>query len=785
MHYFEYGPQYPQCRLVQAADGNFYGTAPDGGAATSAGGAGSGCVYRITPAGFITNIASFFGTNGANPLAGLTPGPAGLLYGTTQYGGANGDGAIFSVTTDGVLSVLYSFDGTHGATPQTTLTFGNDGNLYGTTHSGGANNFGTIFRITPGGSLSTLFSFGATNYWPGSALCLGADGNFYGTTQAGPADGPAGAYGYGTIYRCTPGGVFTQLVGLTNSTGSVGTIYANSSLLPAPGGVMYGTLYNGGTNGQGSIYSLTTNGIFSVLVAGTVATAGQFAAGLTLGSDGNFYGTGQAGGTGYGGVFEMPMTNDVQRYWTILPVAAFAGVANGSSPVGGLTLGTDEKFYGVTASGGDAGWGAFFSMAAAGPVNGLASFNSAGGISPHTALTLGPDGNFYGATYAGGPGDDGTVFRITTNNVFTRLATFGGTNGYEPLAPLVVGPDNLLYGSTFYDAANNSGTLFSISTNGVFKTRFVFSYSITGAWPQGGLAVGPDSQLYGTTSSGGTNGDGTIFRLSTNGLFTSLFSFGGTNGNAPKGTLLWCADGFAYGTTYAGGTNGNGTIFRINTNGLFNTVATFVVTNGYQPLSGLTLGADGALYGSTFNGPSGYSIIYRVTTNGVLSIANSEANFPGSVQRAGLTPGPDQQLYTVTINGGANNVGTLVNLNTNGTAGLLSTLSMALGGAPYAPPVFGPDGNLYGTTSANGPGGGGTIYRFEFDRLTNLQRSGGNAVITTTSTPGGTYALFATTNLVMGGWTNIATITATNATSQLTDATAGKYSQRFYRAAAQ
>jgi len=99
--------------------------------------------------------------------------------------------------------------------------------------------------------------------------------------------------------------------------------------------------------------------------------------------------------------------------------------------------------------------------------------------------------------------------------------------------------------------------------------------------------------------------------------------------------------------------------------------------------------------------------------------------------------------------------------------------------------VFGTDGNLYGTTSAKGPGGGGTIYRFVFDRITHIQRAGGNAIVTTTSTPGGTYALFATTNLLTGGWTNIATVTAANATSQLTDSNAGKFPQRFYRTAAQ
>ncbi|MDB6067145.1 MAG: hypothetical protein JWR26_3353, partial [Pedosphaera sp.] len=117
VHAFEFGPQKPQSRLIQAADGNFYGTAYSGGDATSVGGTGKGCIFRVTPAGVITNLVSFFGTNGANPFAGLVQGTDGTLYGTTQNGGANGVGTVFSYSIGGALTVLYSFDGAqHGAT---------------------------------------------------------------------------------------------------------------------------------------------------------------------------------------------------------------------------------------------------------------------------------------------------------------------------------------------------------------------------------------------------------------------------------------------------------------------------------------------------------------------------------------------------------------------------------------------------------------------------------------------------------------------------------------------
>lgn len=779
LHSFEFGLEHPYSPLVQAQDGNFYGTAQFGGAGGSIGGAGVGGIFRVTPTGVISNICSFFGTNGANPTTGLLRGPGGLLYGTTPNGGANSLGTVFSVTTSGVLTVLYSFDGPHGALPQSLLTMGIDGKLYGTTPSGGANNRGTVFSITTGGSLTTLYSFTTTNASPSPALCLGPDGNFYGTTQSGP-----GTYNYGTIFRITPAGAFTQLVGLTNTIGTVGSTYSMPSMLVV-GNVIYGTLYSGGINGFGSFYSLTTDGVFTPLLAFTSGTGGQ-PGGLTLGADGNFYGTGQFSGTGYGMVFEIQMTNAQHAVWgPILHLASF-GNTNGATPVGGLTLGSDGKLYGVAAYGGDTDRGEFYSLpGTGGPITGLASFNNFGGVSPHTPLTLGPDGNFYGTTSAGGPGDNGTVFRISANGTFSRIAVFtnSSTSGYQPLTPLCVGPDGVLYGSTMVGGANSGGTLFSVTTNGVFKTVYNFASASSGIWPMSGLALGPDNQLYGTTETGGTNGSGTIFRYNTNGTLSVFFSFSGTNGNKPQGSLLWNRDGYCYGITYSGGAGGNGTIFRFNTSGAFNTVATFFSTNGYGPVSGLALGADGNLYGVA----NGNSYLYRITpgASNPITVVNNASHLSGSIQYAGFAPGPDKRLYTATANGGTFNNGSLIRMDTNGVTALVSTLSTALGTYLYAAPVFGPDGNLYGTTSAGGPGNGGTVYRYVFDRITSFQRVGTNAVITATGTTGGNYALFATTNLATGIWTNIAVSVAGNSAVTLSDTNAGKFPKRFYRTAAQ
>ena len=155
----------------------------------------------MTPAGSLSNLFSFRGTNGSGPGAGLVEGSDGNFYGTTEFGGSKGDnGTIFRITPAGSLTTVHSFSGADGNYPLAGLVPGRDGHFYGTTSGdrpfGGTNTFGTIFRLTPGGTLTTLFSFdGAGGASPVASLVQGGDGNFYGTAFEG------GAGGDGTIFR--------------------------------------------------------------------------------------------------------------------------------------------------------------------------------------------------------------------------------------------------------------------------------------------------------------------------------------------------------------------------------------------------------------------------------------------------------------------------------------------------------------------------------------------------------------------------------------------------------
>jgi uncharacterized repeat protein (TIGR03803 family) len=256
-------------------------------------------------------LASFYGTNGANSQAGLIQGSDGGFYGTTRGGGRTGNGTAFRVTTNGELTTLASFNFTNGANPVAGLAQGNDGNFYGTTFGGGNYDAGTVFKLTTNGLLSLLASFDGTNQaQPRAGLALGSDGRFYGTTSAGSDQSLNQGYGGGTVFQITTNGVLTRLIPFTGNNGA----YPYASLTPGNDGSFYGTTYQGGDDfdpmdhGMGTVFQVTTNapGFFYPVVSfgdyNGLAGRGP-ETGVTLGSDGNLYGTIDYAFPAAGGVF--------------------------------------------------------------------------------------------------------------------------------------------------------------------------------------------------------------------------------------------------------------------------------------------------------------------------------------------------------------------------------------------------------------------------------------------------------------------------------------------------
>ena len=396
-------------------------------------------LWLMTPcleAGLITftNLISFSGTNGANPVAGLVEGKDGNFYGAAPNGGANSNGTIFGISADGsFFTNLYNFSGgTNGAAPVGALILGTDGNFYGTTFSGGVSNWGTVFRISTNGVYTQLAQLAGTNGAnPDVALLQGADGSFYGATKYG---GPfpnttQGGAGYGTIFQVTTNGTLSTPV-LFNSTNGANA----AALVRGNDGNFYGTTAWGGNIGSfhlgfGTIFRLDPDGTFTNLYKFSGGNDGGFPyANLVQGNDGNFYGTTYNGGTNsLGNVFQITPGGQFNVLYS------FTGGSDGGFPYAGLVQGSDGNLYGTSYLGGTYGFGTVFEITTGGNLTPLLSFTGAGGLypgaHPQAPLVQGTDGNFYGVTYGGGAYNDGTVFRLSLPlpPVFKSVANTAGT----------------------------------------------------------------------------------------------------------------------------------------------------------------------------------------------------------------------------------------------------------------------------------------------------------------------------------------------------------------------
>lgn len=280
---FSYGGGgYPYSGLTLASDGSLWGTTYN-----------TPTIFKVTPQGGVTTMFAMTveGVDGSYPAAPPTQGTDGNFYGTATLGGTNNDGTIYKITPSGTFTVLYTCKATDCYGPRAPLTQGSDGNFYGTSEYGGANGQGCIFRITPAGMLTVLYSF---DYTHGSslvaALVQGTDRNFYGTTYGG------GNSGYGTIFKMTLAGVLTVL---HNMDGFSDGRYLDSGLVQATDGNFYGVAVNGGsTDGYGSLFKITSAGVFAVLYDFDVSTGAYPRTTLLQHTNGLLYGTTQGGGSG-------------------------------------------------------------------------------------------------------------------------------------------------------------------------------------------------------------------------------------------------------------------------------------------------------------------------------------------------------------------------------------------------------------------------------------------------------------------------------------------------------
>jgi uncharacterized repeat protein (TIGR03803 family) len=447
-------------------------------------------------------LATFNGTNGSNPVGGLSIDGQGDIFGTTlQGGGANGDGTVFEIarTTAGFgpLNTLATFSlpantltniNTNGCQPSGSLAIDANGDLFGTASSGGANGDGTIFEIaktTAGFSaLNTLASFDGTNgSQPLSGLLIDSSGNLYGTTETG------GTFGDGTVFELPDfSSTIATLVdfnGTTNgATPGYGTLVMDAS------GNIYGTTEVGGADGDGTVFELATNGTAGVGSQNTGNTAGVRQAST-------------------GGTLALVFVQDPTNTNAGSPFAPTVQVAiETNSGVGNDIDVTDNADITLTLNGGT---GSLSGQTTEQAINGVATFTN---VSVNTA------GNY--TLTATDATDDltanslpFTVNGVATTFSFSTLVSLTGTNGRSPYGNLILDASGDIYGTTFGGGTHKSGTAFEIVSGS--KTITTLDSLTAQGDPRAGLVVDASGNLYGITSSGGARGGGTIFQLSPSG----------------------------------------------------------------------------------------------------------------------------------------------------------------------------------------------------------------------------------------------------------------------------
>lgn len=687
------------------SDGTYlYGTSYAGGPDNV------GIIYKVKLDGTgFTQLHAFDGATGALPVAELLFDGT-FLYGTTRSGGTSSQGTIFRIKPDGTaFSVIFSFQyfATGGFPSSGLITDGTV--LYGMTSQGGTNSFGTVFKINKDGTGHTkLVEFNSTTGSDPQGSLL-YDGTFlYGTTQQG------GANDVGSIFKVKPDG--TGFQSLFSFSGAATGINPIGSLI-TDGTFLYGLALRSGSSNGGTMFKIQTdgNGFVKIVDFSNGGTAGAGPKG-SLVSDGTFlYGLTTQGGTNFAGAF-FRIKPDGSNFTKLLDMK---GDTNGPMPEGTL-LRIGTQFYGVRSAAGGGRYGTIFRVNNDGSAfTTIFTFEIEANNPGGRPIFL--SGSYYGLATVGGLNDDGAIYKINPDGTgYTRVFNFDRTvSGARPNGSLI-SDGTFLYGMTSEGGANNEGTIFKVKPDGTgYQNLMDFSLAVTGGYPSGSF-ISDGTWLYGMTPTGGASGNGVIFKIQLNGTnFTNLKDLDyATSGSGPYGTLIF--DGtFLYGLASSGGVNGQGTAFKIKTDGsAFTLMHEFDYPQGATPRGSLTA-VGSTLYGFTASGgDTGDGTIFKINTDGsgfgvLMSLDADKGRFPyGSMILVG------SYLYGLTSSGGELNMGTVFRIKPDGT-GYQKYMDFNDGSSPIGSLVS--DGTfLYGTTSGGGQNGLGTFFKVSVNPFVSL-----------------------------------------------------------------
>ena len=576
---------------------------------------------------------------------------------------------------------LKSFGVGDAGSPEAPLIEGSDGALYGTSTRGGRAEGGTVFKVNKDGTgYAVLRRFPGNDddgKEPKGGLVEGSDGALYGTTYAG------GTNDSGTVFKLNKDGTgYAVLRRFTN--GSDGSA-PQAGLIKASDGALYGVTPFGGGDRSGTVFKLNEDGTgYAVLHRfSRSGDNGVFpVTALLEGSDGALYGTTYGGGTAdnFGTVFKL--NKDGSSFAVLRRFTGQPG-NDGAVPQGALTEGSDGALYGTTSAGGSADDGTVFKLNNDGTSYAVlhAFTGSPGdGAFPQSKLIKGSDGAMYGTTSEGGTNDFGMVFKLNNDGSgYAVLWKFSGSDNGNAPNGVIEGSDGALYGTTTLGGVNDSGIVFRLKKDGsAYKVvrRFIGSMGSDGAVPFGSLLEGSDGALYGTAAAGGTAGKGAVFKVEKDGNGYSVlrnFMGGDSDGAGPRAGLMEGSDGALYGTTESGAPNDSGTIFKLNKDGSGYTVLRRFTGSNFnrpRPAAALIEGSDGALYGAAVGGGTvAKGFLFKLNKDGTSYLmlrSFSGANGDGSAPDQRLTEGSDGALYGTTPYGGVGG-GTLFKINKNGT----------------------------------------------------------------------------------------------------------------------
>ena len=496
----------------------------------------------------------------------------------------------------------------------------------------------------------------------------------------------------------------------------------------------WGMTAGGGTSNIGTIYSITEAGVYTKHHDFFRFEGGSPKGEAIKGADGNYYGVTEFGGTdGVGVLFRY---NPTTAAYTVLFNFTTSTSGAGARPTRAPIQASNGRLYGTCTQGGLNNLGTLWEYnLSTSTMTKRRDFDNAtgstrSGSTPRGRLVQASNGIIYGTTQLGGLNNGGTIFSLN-GTTFTRLYDFPalppGTTGSRPTNGLIQPvAGGLLYGMTGSGGVNGGGVIFSFNITGSVVTSVYDFATATGRTPLAELVRGPDGKLYGSTSTGGLNNAGTLFRYEAGtDTFESLYDLGGASGSSPFGRLSFGSDGLLYGTASSGGSVPGGTLYRYNT-----------TTDAFEVIYNFGSGGYGEPWGAALEDPNGTFVCMTNTGgsggNGALMKFTPATNTSvelvafgfsnGATPKGRLLKASNGLFYGVTSSGGTSNAGILFSFDPNSSAFTrIASFNSTLGTFPQGALVE-VSGKLYGVCSQGGASDGGTLFEYTIGTNTLVKK---------------------------------------------------------------